>query len=291
MKISDNINKEFGIYRYLRPPFNKFIFKISSPFLNLFFLNLKDDNLFIKKIKVKINAQILKIIMFMPKEKTQKAMIYFHRGGFAFKGAPYHFKLCKKYALEGKCAVFYVDYPLIPKHVYPSNRDCCLSSYSYIVSHYSFKEYYLGGDSAGGNLAIEVLDEIIQNNLLIPQKLMLIYPVIDPYIETESKLKFDSTPMWNTNLNKKMWNLYLKGQKYVSIYKRKNISSFCKTYIETCEFDCLKDEAIMFMNTLKDNNIDVTYYFNKEAMHGFDLKMKAKITCAAIKKRIEFLKD
>lgn len=63
----------------------------------------------------------------------------------------------------------------------------------------------MGGDSAGGNLAIAVTLMAKRRGLPLPNAELLIYPVTDRRMETESMKKYTDTPMWNTRLNAKMW--------------------------------------------------------------------------------------
>jgi acetyl esterase/lipase len=103
--------------------------------------------------------------------------------------------------------------------------------------------------------------------------------------------KYTDTPVWNAELNKKMWELYLKGNKdYISPGEMEDVSFMPSTYIETAEFDCLHDEALEFADKLKRANIDVILNETKETMHGFDMK-NGKITRKIVSERMELIKN
>ena len=68
----------------------------------------------------------------------------------------------------------------------------------------------------------------------------------------------------------------------------KDVSFMPKTYIETAEFDCLRDEAIEFAEKLKKANVEVILNETKKTMHGYDLK-NGKITREMVKKRMELI--
>lgn len=85
-----------------------------------------------------------------------------------------------------------------------------------------------------------------------------------------------------------MWPIYLGEQDYTSPLEIKDLSAFPKTYIETAEFDCLHDEAIIFANKLKEANIEVILNETKQTFHGFEIK-KCSITEQAITRRIEII--
>ena len=69
-----------------------------------------------------------------------------------------------------------------------------------------------------------------------------------------------------------------------------HLSIFTKTYIETAEFDCLRDEALIFARELKKAKVDVSLHKTKKTMHGYDVGEDSEITKESIRKRISFLK-
>ena len=109
-------------------------------------------------------------------------------------------------------------------------------------------------------------------------------------MNTESMKKYTDTPIWNSVLNKKMWDLYLKNTTdYISPGEMEDVSFMPKTYIETAEYDCLHDEAIEFAEKLKKEKIDVFINETKNTMHGFDMK-NGKITKRVVSERMELIK-
>lgn len=282
------INKQFGIYRYLTLPFNKLSFFVSKCSNTFLFWHLKgNDQISIQKEK----HSHLKLLIFNPVcENPQKTLLYFHGGAFVFKSNQKHFNLCKRYALEGNCQVVLVDYCCAPKYQYPHQLQDCIMAYQWILKRKKKPKIIIGGDSAGGLLAIDLTLEIIKNNFLKPEALMLIYPLIDSEMASSSMKKFSNTPIWNSKLNKKMWNLYLGNHSYISPMNQKELKYFPTTYVETAEFDCLHDEGLIFANKLKQLKIKVRINETYETMHAFDIK-NCSITEKAIEERIKFLKN
>ena len=189
------------------------------------------------------------------------------------------------------CTVVYVDYRLAYKYKYPIPIEDAFASYKYILKKKKkYKKVIIGGDSAGGCLAIDVIRKAKELNLSIPDYLFLFYPVLDKTMHTESMKKYTDTPVWNSVLNKKMWDLYLKDDNtYISPGEMGDVSFMPKTYIETAEYDCLHDEALEFAEKLKKENIDVVVNETKNTMHGFDIK-NGKITRRIINERMELIK-
>lgn len=51
----------------------------------------------------------------------------------------------------------------------------------------------------------------------LPNGVMLIYPVTDRRMETESMKRYTDTPIWNAKLSKMMWNTYLNDASVVDV--------------------------------------------------------------------------
>ena len=81
-----------------------------------------------------------------------------------------------------------------------------------------------------------------------------------------------------------------KYKKYISPLNADSLSDFPPTYIETAEFDCLRDEARIFARKLRNSNVEVDLNNTKETMHGYDMVEDSKITLESMRRRIEFLK-
>ncbi|MCI8467130.1 MAG: alpha/beta hydrolase [Bacilli bacterium] len=289
---NNKISKQFGIYRFVTPPFFKVLFPFIRFFQTMLAWQLKGNNE-IAIVKEKINLldhSERNIYIFEPtQKKITKTLLYIHGGAFVFKGNNKHFKLCQKYAKEGECRVIFIDYRLAPKFTYPIPLQDCISAYQWIVKENKNQEIIIGGDSAGGLLTIDLTIEIIKNKLPKPKALMLIYPLIDPFMTSNSMKKYTKTPMWNSKLNQKMWNLYLKNHSYSPPINQPEIAQFPLTYLETAEFDCLHDEGIIFAQKLKEHSVECIMNETLQTMHAFDHK-ECKITNKAVQERIKFLK-
>ena len=124
---------------------------------------------------------------------------------------------------------------------------------------------------------------------------MLIYPVIGTTQPTQSMLEFDDTGMCNNKDFEKYCKLYFKNDadkshKYASPLSQKNLSIYPPTFIETAEFDCLRDGGILFAENLKKHGVDVSTNFTTRTIHGYDIVKNNPIVEDSLKKRIDFLK-
>ncbi len=238
--------------------------------------------------------------VFSPKKIDTNApcILFLHGGAFVLPAADHHKKLIVDFALGCSCKVVMADYRLVPAYPYPYGLEDCYSLYTWTVEHAKKLSIDPGriaicGDSAGGALAAGLTHLIKDRSQKIPLFQMLIYPVLDARLATDSMRKFVDTPIWNTKLNRKMWKLYLSGKK--DIYASPNEATFFdglpQAYIEVNEFDCLRDEAIEYAQKLQQSGIDVALVQTKGTVHGFELNYESAYTQMIIGKRIAYMNE
>lgn len=74
----------------------------------------------------------------------------------------------------------FIDYPLAPEHTYEKTHEIVMKAYREITIKNYGDEFYLFGDSAGGGLALAVL-QILRDEKIIPfpKKTVLMSPWVD----------------------------------------------------------------------------------------------------------------
>lgn len=299
------IHKDFKKYNNMKPPIYKSLLPLINKSMGILFSMEKSDK-YVSVSHKKITTdkkETISILLYEPKKLTKKApcLLYIHGGAFMLKGAPYHYSLARKYAKEAECKVVFVDYRLAPKYSYPTPLNDCLDTLKWIVNNaddlvIDKDKIAVGGDSAGGNLAAAislVARDELKINLCFQ---LLIYPVIDRRMQTDSMKKYIDTPMWNAKLSKKMWEYYLKDiksedLKYTSLLEGNSLHNLPKTYIEAAEFDCLHDEAICYAEALKKAGNDVELTETYGTIHGYDIVLDSEIVTSSIKKRVNFIRN
>ena len=234
-------------------------------------------------------------------EEILPCMVYFHGGGFALKASPHHYHFAKKCAMEVPCKVIMVDYRLTPEYQFPIATEDCYAAYKWAVTYAEQLKIdpdrvVVAGDSAGGNLATVTALMARDRGIAVPCMQMMIYPVTDRRMNTESMEAFDDTPMWNAKANKAMWECYLGEQEpehieYASPMEAERLEGLPKTYMEVAELDCLRDEGIAYAKRLEEAGIPVEFYEVKGAIHGYDNAEESSIVEEYYGKRIEALKN
>jgi acetyl esterase/lipase len=226
-------------------------------------------------------------------------LLYIHGGAFALQASPHHKRLAADYALKTPCTVILVDYRLLPKATYPIGLEDCYAAYKWLIeSAHTLgiipDRIAIGGDSAGGALSIGVCRLALERGLRMPCFQMLIYPVTDARQETPSMRQFTDTPLWNSKLNAKMWQMYLRGVPYeersgASPAEAALLAGMPPTYVEVSEYDCLRDEGIEFAKALGERGVSTELYETAGTVHGFEIAMNNEIVRESVARRIERL--
>lgn len=233
-------------------------------------------------------------------QKQQNALLYMHGGSFQLEGTPFHIKNISKLVYNTGNVAIYVKYRLAPKHRFPVGLEDSYKAYLWIRDNekklnITHKKITVAGDSAGGNLAIGVALLVRDRLKESVHKIMVLYPVIDHRQITQSMKVYDDTPVFNSLLNKDMWETYLedfntKMLGYAS-FLISDLSGLPETYIETAQYDCLRDEGILFAQKLKSLGTKVYERHTLHSVHGYDGVFYSQFMKDRISDRSAFLSE
>ncbi len=299
------INKEFFPYSRFAPPIQnaKIAGWMGSMMKPPRWIRHDREVSVTKKYGTSFDGAEVEILLFEPygMEKPAPCLVYYHGGGFFFGGAGYHYKLAKRYALETPCKVAFVQYRLAPKNPHPIPSEDCYAALRWTFENaeelnVDKTQIAVGGDSAGGALAAAVCQMARDRGTDRPLFQLLVYPVIDRRMQTESCQKYTDTPMWNSRLSAKMWQGYVQDGNapdiaYASPMEATSFHDLPGAYVETAEFDCLHDEGVAYAEALCRAGIMVELNETKGTMHGYDVVEKAPTAKASVSARIKYMQS
>lgn len=91
----------------------------------------------------------------------EATILYFHGGGYLIGSAKTHQALAGELAQRTGAQVFLPDYRLAPEHPFPAAFDDAIAVWNALLARgYNPSEIVLGGDSAGGGLALALLSHL-----------------------------------------------------------------------------------------------------------------------------------
>jgi acetyl esterase/lipase len=106
-------------------------------------------------------------------------MLYLHGGGFFGCSPATHRRATIAFARSGEFRVFVPDYRLAPEHKFPAALDDAIACCDWIVAETGRPIAVIGGDSAGGNLALSTLLRLRDTGRPLPASGVLFSPVTD----------------------------------------------------------------------------------------------------------------
>ena len=95
--------------------------------------------------------------------EVDKVIIHIHGGGFIALNSDNHQIFLRRWAKETQVPVFSIDYRKAPMNPYPDSSNDCYQGYYWIMTQakkhlgMDIKKVIIAGDSAGGQLALNVV--------------------------------------------------------------------------------------------------------------------------------------
>jgi epsilon-lactone hydrolase len=122
----------------------------------------------------------VKTYWFNQKQTTQKhIVIYLHGGVYTYGNINAYRAMLSHLSKSLNLPVLYVEYSLSPEHPFPTANNEILKVYQEIKKKYPGYKITIIGDSAGGGLAISLVNDAQKANLAMPDALALISPWVD----------------------------------------------------------------------------------------------------------------
>lgn len=190
-------------------------------------------------------------------------LIYFHGGGWSLGSMETTDKFCRALASEGNVKVISVEYPLAPENAYPGAVKQCIDAVEYIADQYKELGFdptkmSMGGDGAGGNLALESFSKLPGEVSI--KSLVLFYPLIKTSgpLDPTSQREFGR----GYGFDSRLWEAFISAYKHNSSYL--SDINLPPTLLISAGRDIIIDQVKDFSYTS-----NVTYVEFEGALHGF----------------------
>jgi epsilon-lactone hydrolase len=163
-----------------------------------------------------------------------------------------------------------VDYRMPPRHPYPAALDDCLAVYRHLLDERQPDDIFVGGASAGGNLAPALLLRAKDDGLPMPAGLVLLTPEVDL---TESGDTFRTLngidnvlqPLASTNL------LYANGADLTHPYLSPlfgELSGFPPTFLQSGTRDLFLSNTVRMHRKLLSAGVETELHVFEAMPHG-----------------------
>lgn len=110
-----------------------------------------------------------------------RVLYYLHGSGYVVCSARTHRGLVGRLSRQTGLSAFSLDYRLGPEYRFPSAGDDAIRGYHWLLDQgYRPEQIVVGGDSAGGHLALDLLADNHRRGVGQPSGLVLFSPLYDP---------------------------------------------------------------------------------------------------------------
>ena len=205
-------------------------------------------------------------------------LVYFHGGGFVAGSLNTHDQVCRLFCAEGGTRVLSVDYRLAPEHPFPASHDDAIASWRHVVENpgaYGATPgaIAVGGDSAGGNLAVNVAIHCRDEGVQPPAYVAAIYPVSD-YSRKRPSHELFGEGFYLTTERIDDWRALTGIEEFrenprASLLLLPDFSGLAPVHLLVAGFDPLRDEVLELADRLRDAGNELELSFAPDIFHGF----------------------
>jgi acetyl esterase len=214
------------------------------------------------------------------KSVNAPVLIYAHGGGWCYGSVETVDRFCRRVADRSGCAVLSVGYRLAPEHVFPAQIEDLETVLRYVRSDGAAlgvdpSRLAVGGDSAGAQLATVVARR--QRDAATPvDHQVLIYPVIDPMLASESYAELGTYGLDRESM-RLAWEAFvpdpaLRFSPDVAPLAA-DLTGMPPTLLITAEYDVLRDEGADYADALIAAGVPVVHTRYQGMNHGFARKL------------------
>jgi acetyl esterase/lipase len=117
---------------------------------------------------------------FIPeKETSNKIIMHLHGGAFVVGSIQSHESMISHFSAQLQIRILFVEYALAPEHPYPNAINDIMDVYERLISDYPNREIIFMGDSAGAGLTVSAIGKMMEQEIQLPQGVVMISPWIN----------------------------------------------------------------------------------------------------------------
>jgi acetyl esterase/lipase len=208
---------------------------------------------------------------------------YLHGGAFVLGLNSLYYSMIGRLAKISKAKIVAPDYPLPPEHNVNEIHEWVKSSYIETIAKHNPNNIIIMGDSAGGNLAIALVDWIMTSELRKPSNLILLSPWVDLELKNPKLEANPSEQLLNKKDIQKAAIRFANGldlkEPLISPLYHNNLK-LPKTTIFSGDLDLLHDDIVRFSK--KNPKITLKITNHMPHVHMIMPTKEAKITLKQI---------
>lgn len=209
----------------------------------------------------------------LPRDTNPDApvLFYLHGGGYVFGNARTHRALAARIAARSGLRAVLPDYPLAPEAPFPAALDAGLSVYLDLTADVGAHNIIIGGDSAGGGLALSLLGVLLRKGVPLPAGVFGFSPLTDLTFSGASFVEnANADVMLPAQRAGAMSDYYLAGQSADDPRASPLFADFAgapPVWLTVGDTEILRDDSLRMAQRLQDQGVDVTLRVKQNLPH------------------------
>ena len=205
-------------------------------------------------------------------------VVYYHGGGWVIADLDTYDSSARAFAHYANAIVVSADYRHGPEHKFPAAHDDAFKAYQWVVANAQAiggdpTRIALAGESAGGNLAMNVAVQARNTGTTQPVHEVLVYPVAGTDMNTPSYQENANAKPLNKPMMEWFFRQYLNGPGDYGDPRidlaTADLRGLPPTTIIGAEIDPLRSEGVTLSQKLEAAGVPVTYQLYDGVTHEF----------------------
>lgn len=211
--------------------------------------------------------------------KEDKICVLIHGGGWCIGSTKTYEEVSRRLARTCGTTVVSLEYSLAPEHTFPIAHEECEDAVTWITQRIDKIQVgathaYLVGDSAGGNLIVSTIYEVSAEVREKISHLIPVYPAVDGvkryysneayadgyYLTDKAMVQFSEALITD--------RAQLASRR-MSPINNEMVDHYPKTFIQTADYDPLRDQGEAYAAKLKTEGVDVRLKRYHGTIHAF----------------------
>jgi len=218
--------------------------------------------------------------LYLPQHEadTDTLIVWLHGGGWYVGDIPTFDRVARSLANAAGAKVMMLDYRLAPEHCFPAQTHDAIAAVAWARGEAGAQRLgidparvIVGGDSAGGQLAAVAVRAARTDGLPAPAAQLLVYPALDPRMESASYAEYADGPMLTREDMEQCWARYLDGREpgESAVLEAGDHAGLPPTWIAVAGHDPLRDDGLRYAEVLRAAGVPVQQRVFDDMVHGF----------------------
>ena len=217
----------------------------------------------------------MQAFIYNDKEHPKQTVFYFHGGAYVNQPNNQQLTMAARTAKETGAEVVLMVYPKMPVYTCADAYRMCIEYYTDYIKKNDCGKIVFMGDSAGGGLALGLVQQLMKENMTLPEDLILISPWVDLTMTNRDMEEYaELDPMLGIDGLRRMgevWagDLDLTDPRVSPIYG--DLSLPMRVTVTTGDWEVLYPDTMLLVQKMRDAGADVGLITGERMIHCYPI--------------------